>query len=784
MFAVLLSAVGTFHRGLLPERARHGALGARFNAPPTVASPSASEALYLTVPLDYAKPDGDHFKVRYFVDASAFDAASGDAPIFVSMGGEGTTSGAHCSSLAQRHRALCVSVEHRFYGESLPSTGATDANYWAGLAVEANLADTAGVVAALQARYPPADASASRRSVVAFGGSYSGATCAWFRQSYPHVVDGCVSSSGVVNAILDFPQFDEHVAAAIGPDCAAALSAAYAAVDRAFDAGRGAALKKQFNASNLVGTTMGDSDFMYAIADGPAMLDQYGSKKELCDGLAALPASPSDDERIANLGAVIAHHYGTDFSSDCFYDSECVANATAPPQDKPSALGGLNSRSWRFQKCSEVAFLQAQPKAAASALPPLRSAKLTIDELRAQCEYIFPQSTPRLTERNAALNARFGRDMPALGSAGATEIFYLDFSDDPWAEASVRRSTTSTLPFCMTTCDGCGHCGAGVPSSERECFEQSDQFVDALLAKRERVRAADAAFLATYWRRHATNTTRWVGRVPRRVGSRASGEVNWVSAGAVTTPTSQGRCGTCQDFSCIADVEGAWFTSGHPLIKLSEQQMIDCAGGDQYGMGWIVSNGGVASIEDAPLADHSDPNITGCRGVTDCPAVAPKVAAYINGSTVRTLAWSATSSPSTTSRVTRAFASRALPQCLTNHDEPNILAMLQHGPMSVSINAGPLNGYHGGVIDCVGTGIDHAVTLVAYGVNKTTGEGWWTIKNSWGPDFGESSPPGKTCPGEKGYARLKYGNTCLRGPCQAFVGQAPPWERSRKASST
>jgi hypothetical protein len=47
------------------------------------------------------------------------------------------------------------------------------------------------------------------------------------------------------------------------------------------------------------------------------------------------------------------------------------------------------------------------------------------------------------------------------------------------------------------------------------------------------------------------------------------------------------------------------------------------------------------------------------------------------------------------------------------------------------------------------------------------------LQNSWGPDFGESSPVGKTGLGMKGYARLKYGNTCLRGPCQAFVGKPP-----------
>ena len=260
------------------------------------------------------------------------------------------------------------------------------------------------------------------------------------------------------------------------------------------------------------------------------------------------------------------------------------------------------------------------------------------------------------------------------------------------------------------------------------------------------VASSRSDFMTEYYKWHASNATRWVDSVPLPVGQSAAGAIDWVVKGAVTTPTSQGRCATCQSFSCIADVEGAWFTSGHPLQKLSEQEMIDCAGGDAYGMKWIVHNGGIASIKDAPLANHSDKNLTGCRGITACATVERESAAYINGTT-----------------------------CLTNHVEENILALLQHGPVSVSINAGPLNGYKGGVINCTGSGIDHAVTLVAHGTDAATGQPFWTIKNSWGPDFGESSPPGQAGKGARGYARLLYGNTCLRGPCQAFVGSAPPW---------
>lgn len=46
---------------------------------------------------------------------------------------------------------------------------------------------------------------------ISVGGSYPGALSAWFRYKYPHLVIGALSSSGVVNAIEDFKDFDEQI---------------------------------------------------------------------------------------------------------------------------------------------------------------------------------------------------------------------------------------------------------------------------------------------------------------------------------------------------------------------------------------------------------------------------------------------------------------------------------------------------------------------------------------------------------------------------------------------
>ena len=52
--------------------------------------------------------------------------------------------------------------------------------------------------------------------------------------------------------------------------------------------------------------------------------------------------------------------------------------------------------------------------------------------------------------------------------------------------------------------------------------------------------------------------------------------IDWRTAGAVNPVQDQGQCGSCWSFSSTAAMEGEHFIKTGTLLKLSEQQFVDC----------------------------------------------------------------------------------------------------------------------------------------------------------------------------------------------------------------
>jgi pimeloyl-ACP methyl ester carboxylesterase len=203
--------------------------------------------------------NNDTYAQRYYIDKQYWN---GDGPVFLSIGGEGTLTGppgGYMAVLAANYSALLVSLEHRFYGESIPNGNVLSENL-VYLTVEQALADLATFTDYFTNEYKTGD-----NSWFAFGGSYPGALASWYRINYPEKSVGSLSSSGVVNCIIDFPEFDMQVSAAIGNRCSDQIKRINAAFERTI--AKGADGWNYATDLFLCEKDMWTQDFFYMIAD-------------------------------------------------------------------------------------------------------------------------------------------------------------------------------------------------------------------------------------------------------------------------------------------------------------------------------------------------------------------------------------------------------------------------------------------------------------------------------------------------------------------------------------
>lgn len=381
----------------------------------------ADNAQWYTQTLDHFTDVEGTFQQKYYV----LDEYYKNDIIYLYISGEGPLSGigeSYVTQLAEDQGAMVVSLEHRFYGDSIPNNSTVTANMqW--LTVEQALADLNQFI-----DFVRQDLGTDTSKVVIVGGSYAGALSAWFKITYPDQVVGAWSSSGVVNAILKFDMFDTQIGHSAGADCTTAMQAVTAQITTAFAAGQNKEVKTLFNSR----PGLADNDFWYMVADSMAMAVQYGNKANMCDVI--VPAFIAGEDMITVFANFTNSFWGDSFGSDCFYDSICLQNDTS------------FARSWRWQKCYELAYFQIAPEQNS-----IRSTDLTYNVLLHQCEVIFGESMKPATNR---INNQYGGAVPVGGS----NIVFTDFSDDPWQQASVLTNISNTEPFLFAKCDGCGHC--------------------------------------------------------------------------------------------------------------------------------------------------------------------------------------------------------------------------------------------------------------------------------------------------------------------------------------
>jgi len=207
---------------------------------------------------------------------------------------------------------------------------------------------------------------------------------------------------------------------------------------------------------------------------------------------------------------------------------------------------------------------------------------------------------------------------------------------------------------------------------------------------------------------------------------------DWRSKNVVTPVKNQGQCGSCWTFSTTGNIESQYAIAENKMVELSEQMIVDCSHSCVEEDGQSVCN-------------------QGCGGGWMWTAMAD-VIGWGGLETESAYPYTAETGKcqfSNTSTTEQLFAPIKNYTCIGEDENQILLNLLSRGPLSIAMNADLLESYESGIIDpsawwddddgCDPSTLDHALLLVGYGVQ----EGWventpfWTIKNSWGADWGE-----------------------------------------------
>lgn len=198
--------------------------------------------------------------------------------------------------------------------------------------------------------------------------------------------------------------------------------------------------------------------------------------------------------------------------------------------------------------------------------------------------------------------------------------------------------------------------------------------------------------------------------------------VDWRTKGVVAPIQNQQSCGSCWAFSASASLESASAIKYGKLTKLSEQQLVSCAGlkygnlgcnGGNYNNAWnfVKDNGGQCSEDSYPYTSGNGETGSCVKGCS--PVSGTKVSSYVT---------------------------------VTPQSDSALMTALTVGPVSISIEADTRSfqlysqGIYSDYLGCNKNSatkgansqpnIDHAVVIVGFG--SQNGQDYYILRNSWG----------------------------------------------------
>lgn len=393
-------------------------------------------------PLDhFNRRDVRTFPQRFFVNEAYWQRPHG--PVFLFIGGEGPifefdVLAGHHVDMAEKHGALLLALEHRFYGNSINPDGLETENL-VFLSSQQALADLA-----VFHQYISRTFNLSHSNTwISFGGSYAGALSAWFRAKFPHLVFGAVASSAPVKAKLDFSAYNSVVGSSLvnkavggSEKCLAVVREAFAAVEAALMGGNASQLAVDFGCCQIPKDSADQVELMQNLADifmGTVQYNEEGalmSIEELCGVMTNNSQTHDAEVEAYNRLVKVAQVYHSTSEEPCMDISH--EKTVKDLMDISLHSGRRSARRWIYQTCTEFGFYQTCEDATC----PF-SGMLTLQTDTELCPMLFGISQHSLPARINFTNTYYGGD-----GAHTHRVLYVNGGIDPWKELSVVQDRT------------------------------------------------------------------------------------------------------------------------------------------------------------------------------------------------------------------------------------------------------------------------------------------------------------------------------------------------------
>ncbi|CAG4983236.1 unnamed protein product [Parnassius apollo] len=189
--------------------------------------------------------------------------------------------------------------------------------------------------------------------------------------------------------------------------------------------------------------------------------------------------------------------------------------------------------------------------------------------------------------------------------------------------------------------------------------------------------------------------------------------------GIISSIKFQGGCGSCWAFAATAAIEAAISRSnGGRNIDLSEQSLVDCSWSKQININKKSNHGCDGGFL------HKTFQYVTLHGIPTQREYGPYLAqdGYCK-----------------MKNMTNIYNIKGFAKVPSLSETALKAALYKFGPVSVVINSDSTMLYYSSGIyyepDCNKYAINHAVTVVGYGIRD--GTNYWIVKNSWGEDWGE-----------------------------------------------